>query len=181
MGRQPQSTGRRATPSLNLPNAISALRFPLAALFILVDGGGRIVVVVAAALSDWIDGRLARAQHQVTRAGELLDPIADKTFMVAAIGTLVVEGSLPGWTLPLLLVRDLGVALGAVLLRARGVHVRMPARRPGKAVTWLQFAAIGALLLWPQAAWWIAPAVAAAGMFALLDYAHAVRWTELMR
>ncbi|MGH7444027.1 MAG: CDP-alcohol phosphatidyltransferase family protein, partial [Longimicrobiales bacterium] len=107
--------------SLNVPNAISALRLPLAALFPLTGSLPlRIAVVTLAAASDWIDGRLARASSRVTRLGELLDPIADKTFMASVLITLAVEGRLPVWTLPLLLTRDLGVALGALVRAARG-------------------------------------------------------------
>lgn len=160
---------------MNLPNAISVLRFPLAALFPFVTGlPGRIAIVAIAAFTDFLDGRLARSTDKVTRAGELLDPIADKTFMVAVIVTLVAEGRLALWTLPLLLVRDIGVALGAMVLALRGTRVRMPSRPAGKIVTWAQFAAIGVILLWPQAAVWVAPAIAVAGVVALSDYVLAV-------
>ena len=141
-----------------------------------MDGtGARFLVAAAAAFTDWLDGRLARGGGQVTRFGELLDPIADKTFMVVALATLVAEGLLPLWTLPLLLVRDIGVAAGALFMVARGSRMRMPARRPGKIVTWIQFTAVGVLLLWPAAALWVALAVAATGLWALRDYALAAR------
>jgi CDP-diacylglycerol--glycerol-3-phosphate 3-phosphatidyltransferase len=131
------------------------------------------VIVILAAASDWVDGRLARANQQVTRAGEVLDPIADKAFMLAALLTLGIEGWIPLWSLPLLLSRDLGVILGAAIAAARGFRGRMPARRAGKVVTWLQFGAIAAILVWPDLARWLAPAVAVAGLIALRDYA---RW-----
>jgi cardiolipin synthase (CMP-forming) len=157
--------------SVNLPNAISAARFPLAVLFPAVGETLRIAVVAVAAVSDWIDGRLARGTGQVTAAGEVLDPVADKAFMLVVLVTLGVEGALPLWTLPVLLTRDIGVALGAGLLRLRGRRVRMPARRAGKLVTWLQFLAIGVLLLWPATGQWVAPVVGVAGLYALRDYA----------
>lgn len=160
---------------INLPNAVSLLRFPLAALFPIANGAARIAIVAAAAASDLIDGRLARRTGQVTRVGEMLDPVADKAFMLAALITLVVDGPLPLWTLPLLLTRDLGVALGAMVLALRGVHVRMTARPAGKLVTWLQFLGIGTLLLWPDTAGWIALTVGLAGLLALYDYASTIR------
>jgi cardiolipin synthase len=160
--------------ALTLPNVISAARFPLAAVFPLAGGAMRIAVVALAAATDWIDGRLARGTQRVTRVGEVLDPIADKTFMLVVLVTLGVEGTLPLWTLPLLLTRDIGVALGALVLAARGIHVRMTARRAGKVVTWMQFAAIGMLLLRPAAGVWLAPLVGVAGLYALRDYACAV-------
>ena len=140
-----------------------------------MDGtGAHFAIAGAAAATDWLDGRLARGSGQVTRLGELLDPIADKTFMVVALVSLAVRGMLPLWTLPLLLARDIGVAVGALFVLARGTRVRMPARRPGKIVTWVQFASIGLLLLWPAGAMWVAPAVGAAGLWALWDYALAI-------
>lgn len=157
--------------SLNLPNAISAARFPLAALFPAVGEALRIVVVAVAAVSDWIDGRVARSSGRVTAVGEVIDPVADKTFMLVVLVTLGVEGALPLWTVPVLLTRDIGVALGAGVLAMRGRRVRMPARRVGKLVTWLQFLAIGVMLLWPAAGLWLAPVVGAAGLLALRDYA----------
>ena len=169
MGTASRPQGLQA--SLNLPNAISAARFPLAALFPAAGEALRIAVVATAAVSDWVDGRLARGTGRVTAAGEVLDPVADKTFMLVVLVTLGVEGALPLWTVPVLLTRDIGVALGAGLLAARGRRVRMPARRAGKLVTWLQFLAIGVMLLWPGAGPWLAPVVGAAGLLALWDYA----------
>jgi cardiolipin synthase len=178
-GEHAGSMSTRARPQglragVNLPNAISAVRFPLAALFPVTGGAVRIAVVAAAAASDWLDGRLARRTRRITRLGEVLDPIADKIFMLVALVTLGVEGALPLWALPLLLTRDIGVALGAMVLAARGRTVRMPSRPAGKLVTWLQFAAIGALLIWPATGPWLAPAVGAVGLYALRDYARAL-------
>ena len=158
---------------MNLPTAITLVRFPLAIAFPLVDGlAGRALIVGTAAASEWIDGRLARATGQVTAAGELLDPIADKTFVFAVLVTLAVEGAIPFWTLPLLLTRDIGVTLAALVRRRRGRR-RTPARPLGKLVTWLQFATVAAMLVWPRTAVWAAPAIAALGVIALYDYARA--------
>ncbi len=159
----------------NLPNALSIVRFPLAALFPLVDGApARLAVVAAAAATDWIDGRIARAQHTTTRFGALLDPVADKTFMAVALGTLAVEGRVPLWTLPLLLTRELGVVIGGLVLAVAGRRSWVRARGPGKLTTWVQFAAIAAILVAPDAAIVAAPVVAVLGILALYDYARAV-------
>lgn len=159
----------------SLPNAISLTRFPLAVAFVLVPAAPvRLALITAAAASDWIDGRLARSTGRVTRVGELLDPVADKTFMLAAVGALVLEGYLAAWMLPLLLLRDLGVIVGAGVALARRPHLRLPARAPGKVVTYLQFLATGAILLRPGSARWIVAVVAALGLYALADYARAL-------
>ena len=159
-----------------LPNLISALRFPLALAFVLADGVvARFAVVALAAFSDWIDGPLARRIGVTSRTGEWLDPLADKAFMVTALLVLAVDAGLAWWVLPLLLLRDIGVALGALVLLALGRRAAVAARRAGKWVTWLQFLAIGALLMGPGLAPWIAPPVALLGVVALVDYARAVR------
>lgn len=159
----------------HLPNLISALRFPLAALFVVFDDtSARLAVVAVAAVSDLIDGRLARATGSASRTGEWLDPVADKVFMVVAIVVLTIERGLPLWILPLLLLRDIGVVLGALVLALIGRRARVPARKAGKWVTWLQFLAVGAILLAPGLAAWIAPPVALVGVVALRDYGRAV-------
>lgn len=159
-----------------LPNLISALRFPLAAAFVFAEGlSARFVVVVLAAFSDWIDGPLARRLGASSRTGEWLDPLADKVFMVTALVVLAIDVALAWWALPLLLLRDIGVALGALVLLVNRRRAAVAARRAGKWVTWLQFLAIGALLLEPALAPWIAPPVALLGIVALVDYARAIR------
>lgn len=158
-----------------VPNLISALRFPLALVFVLSDGlPVRMVVLVIAAASDWIDGRVARATGTVSRTGVWLDPIADKVFMVAAIVALTLEVGLPLWILPLLLLRDIGVVAGGAMLALAGRRAAVPSRRAGKWVTWLQFLGSGLILLWPARAFWVAVPVAALGALALVDYARAV-------
>lgn len=156
---------------MNLPNAISLLRIPLAAAFIVADAlAVRLAILAAAAFSDWIDGRLARGTGRVTRAGEIIDPIADRTFMIAALVTLTLEARLPLWTLPLLLLRDIGVVLGAIVIFAIDPGARIPARPAGKRLTWIQFIAVGVLLLRPDLIFWVVPPVAILGVAALSDY-----------
>lgn len=163
-----------------LPNVISVLRFPLAAAFALVGGtGARFAIVAIAAFSDWIDGPLARHMGSTSRTGEWLDPLADKAFMVTALVVLARDVGLAWWVLPLLLLRDIGVALGALVLLALRKRAAVAARRAGKWVTWLQFLAIGVLLLEPALAPWIAPPVALLGVVALVDYARALRASSM--
>jgi cardiolipin synthase (CMP-forming) len=158
-----------------LPNLISVARIPLAALFIFMDSmGARLAIVAIAGVSDWADGRLARATGNVSSTGIWLDPVADKIFVVASVVTLTFDVGLPLWVLPVILLRDLGVLLGALYLAALGRRKGSPARTAGKWVTWLQFVALGVILLRPSFAIWIAPAVGLVGAFALRDYARAV-------
>ncbi|MEX1183195.1 MAG: CDP-alcohol phosphatidyltransferase family protein [Gemmatimonadota bacterium] len=161
---------------LNLPNTISSLRIPLAAAFAFIEPlAWRLVIVAVAAASDWIDGKLARRTGRTTRMGELLDPIADRTFMITALVSLAVSGFLPLWSLPLLLLRDIGVIVGGAVVLARNPRARLRARPAGKRLTWIQFAAIGLLLLEPALVGWVVIPVALMGVLALLDYARNAR------
>ena len=165
----------RREPMRLLPNLISALRFPLAVLFVAVDGTvARLVIVAISGISDWADGRLARATHSVSKTGIWLDPLADKVFIVTAVVALTLDVGLPLWVLPVLLLRDIGVVVGALYLAALGRRKGSPARPAGKWVTWLQFVALAAILLRPSLAVWIAPPVGLLGLVALRDYGRAV-------
>jgi cardiolipin synthase (CMP-forming) len=158
---------------LNLANAISLVRLPLAALFVVANSPWlRLAILAAAAVSDLADGALARWTGRVTRAGEVLDPIADRTFMITAVICLTVDGSIPLWALPLLLLRDIGVVLGAAIILAIHPRVRLPPRAAGKRLTFLQFVAVGLILLKPDLAPMIVAPIAIMGAVALADYAR---------
>lgn len=168
----------RGRDNINLANTITALRFPLAGMFLFAGARGRLGILAAAAASDMVDGLLARRTGRQTRLGAAMDPIADKAFLVTALITIAGDERVPRWTLPLLLGRDIGVAAGAAILSARGVPLSMSARSAGKVVTWLQFVGIGAIAIRPATARWVAPVVGAAGIIALLDYARSIRAGE---
>lgn len=166
----------------HLPNLISALRLPMAAAFVVVDApAARLLIVAAAGLSDWVDGPLARATGATSRTGEWLDPVADKTFMIVALAALTLDAGLPFWVLPLLLLRDIGVVVGAAVLALLHRPAALPARRLGKWVTWLQFLAVGLVVLRPSLALWIAPPLGLLGAFALVDYRKAQLRIEARR
>lgn len=161
----------RPTVWVNLPNAISLVRIPLALMFVLADTLMlRLGIAAAAAVSDWADGAIARRRGRVTRAGEVLDPIADRTFMITALIWLNIDGAIAGWMLPLLLLRDIGVLFGTLLVLAFVPRMRLVARASGKRVTWLQFAAVGLILIRPDLASFVVVPVAIMGAIALVDY-----------
>lgn len=127
-------------------------------------------IAALAAISDWADGWLARATGRTSRLGELLDPVADRTFVIVAFVALAAESRIPFWTLPLLLLRDVGITIGALAVLLRRGGTRIPARPKGKRVTLLQLLALLVLLPWPRLAPWLAPPIAVLGGIALLDY-----------
>ncbi|MFO7260305.1 MAG: CDP-alcohol phosphatidyltransferase family protein [bacterium] len=156
------------------PNAISLLRVPLAALFLATDDvGARAAILTVAAFSDFADGWLARRLGRTSRVGEILDPLADKAFLVTALVTLALGGLLKTWELLVLLARDVftvAAFLTALLFR---LPVRFRARLGGKIVTGIQIVVVLALLLRPARVGPLVAVAGAAGLFAVVDYTRA--------
>ena len=124
-----------------LPNAISILRILLVPPAVAAMLGGRhdiaLGLVLVAAVSDGVDGWLARHKGWGSALGAVLDPLADKLLMLAAYGTLGWLAAIPPW-LPLLVVsRDLLIVAGAAWLRRRGAY-RVAARPISKLNTIVQ-------------------------------------------
>jgi phosphatidylglycerophosphate synthase len=167
---------RRRT-SLVLLNTFSLTRLPLAVLFVWVeDAWVRAGLVAVAGLTDVLDGWIARHKHLETRWGALIDPLADRIFVVVALAALLVEGRLAPWAFGLLLLRDVSTALGFLVAQVvpQFRPVEFKARVLGKVVTTLQLAALLAVLLAPVL---VEPLVIAAGVVALaavVDYMQAV-------
>jgi CDP-diacylglycerol--glycerol-3-phosphate 3-phosphatidyltransferase len=163
----------RAPPLLTLPNAITLARLPLAVLFLFADSTAeRLVILGVAAASDFIDGWVARHSGRTTRSGALLDPIADKTFVLAALTAFVRTGELSTGSYFLILSRDFATAIGFVVAwRLPGLDPGdFKARMPGKIVTVLQLAAILALSAAPAAMRWLVPLIAVASVVSIVDY-----------
>src|SRR5205807_6579986 len=102
------------------------------------------VVFALASLTDLIDGYLARARDSVTTFGKLMDPLADKLLVVAALVSLVSLHRLAAWVAMVIITRELAVTV--LRLGASGVGVIIPANNFGKLKTCLQIAAILALI-----------------------------------
>jgi len=105
-----------------VPNGISLARLAGVPVFLwLVLGpkadGWAVGLLIAAAISDWLDGKIARAWNQQTRLGQVLDPAADRLYIAATLFGLAVRAIIPWWLVGLLLAREL--VLGAALLVLR--------------------------------------------------------------
>ncbi len=136
---------------VTLPNALSALRLlgvPLFLYLFLVAEADlpAVAVLVLSGFSDWLDGRLARAWGQVSRIGQLLDPLADRLYIVAIVAAFAVRGLIPWWFAALLLGRDLVLAATLPVLRHHG-YGPLPVHFLGKAATFNLLAAFPGILL----------------------------------
>jgi CDP-diacylglycerol--glycerol-3-phosphate 3-phosphatidyltransferase len=135
----------------NLPNLLTMLRIMLVpALVVALLGntpGGDVlaaVVFALASLTDFVDGYLARARDSVTTFGKLMDPLADKLLIVAALISLVSLHRLAAWVAMVIITRELAVTV--LRLGATQAGVVMSASLFGKAKTCLQIAAILAVI-----------------------------------
>jgi CDP-diacylglycerol--glycerol-3-phosphate 3-phosphatidyltransferase len=152
---------RTSEPSAwNLPNALTVLRLLLVPLFVwllLRDEGNdavsrvlAVAVFVAAMVTDYVDGRIARERGLVTSFGKIVDPIADKALIGAALIGLSILGQVPWWATVVILVREIGVTLLRFVVIRHGV---MPAGRGGKTKTALQTVTLVLLMLPLPDAW----------------------------
>jgi cardiolipin synthase len=108
---------------LTVPNALSAIRILLIPAFVvlILDADSRLggfLLLGAVVSTDWVDGYVARRTGQVTEIGKLLDPLADRLAMAAALITFVAADLLPLWAALVILVRDAVVLVAAVWLAA---------------------------------------------------------------
>jgi CDP-diacylglycerol--glycerol-3-phosphate 3-phosphatidyltransferase len=136
---------------VNLPNLLTVLRIMLVpALVVALLGntpGGDVlaaIVFALASLTDFIDGYLARARDSITTFGKLMDPLADKLLIVAALISLVSLHRLAAWVAMVIITRELAVTV--LRLAATQAGVVMAASMFGKVKTCLQIAAILAII-----------------------------------
>jgi cardiolipin synthase len=119
-----------------VPNVLSYLRLLAVPVFVFLHVGGRpgwaLAVFLAAALTDSLDGFLARLLNQRTRLGAFMDPLADKLLMGAALILLFLENEAPLWMVLLVAFRDGSMALGAVMVKRKGLELPTRPSRVGK-------------------------------------------------
>jgi len=157
-------------PLVAVADILTAVRFPLAVLFpIAASPAWQLAIIAAAAITDVADGVVARRLGS-SRAGSVLDPIADKAFMITAFVTIARRGLLAWYELVGVLLRDLLAVLGFVATWLLRRPVAVPARAGGKAVTIAQVLTLVAAIAESPHARELAWATAAISVYALWDY-----------
>lgn len=134
----------------NLPNVLTLARLlcvPLLAVLLVVDDpvarDAAAIVFIAAAITDFLDGAIARKRGITSAFGALADPIADKALITVALVGLSLLGELPWWITVVILVREFGVTILRLVVLRHGV---IPASRGGKVKTVTQIVAISMYL-----------------------------------
>jgi cardiolipin synthase (CMP-forming) len=162
---------------LNLPNSISLSRLILALAFVLVDGRWeRTLLILAAGATDFLDGWFARMGNSSTVVGALIDPFADRVFVLTAISAYLIDGILSTAQFFIFLSRDIATAIGFVVARfipGLGVSA-FQARMLGKTVTALQLVALVAVLHFESATGPLIALIGALSAISIVDYTIAL-------
>jgi cardiolipin synthase len=148
---QVQQTAVQTDRVLTVPNLLSFARLLTIPLFVWLalgpeEDGWAAVVLALGGLTDYFDGMLARRWNQISRVGQLLDPIADRLATLAVLLVFLVRAVVPWWFVAVLLGRDLVLALQMAVLKRHGV-TGLPVNFVGKAATFFLMASFP-LLMW---------------------------------
>lgn len=136
---------------LTIPNIISLVRLAGVPLFLWLVLGPEadawaLGVLMLSGVTDWLDGYLARKLNQTSKLGQVLDPVADRLYILAVVIGLAWRDIIPWWLAVLLPARDLLLWILVPLLRTRGYHA-LPVHFLGKAATFNLLYAFPLLLL----------------------------------
>ena len=140
-----------ANLKLNLPNALTLFRIFLTPLFVIFmlehQKGLSLLIFVLAAVSDALDGLLARLLNQRTVLGSYLDPIADKLLLMSAFVCLGILEMLPVWLPVVVISRDILIILGLLLFTFESVPFEIRPSGISKITTFLQLMTVLLVLL----------------------------------
>ncbi len=139
MGSQTTARRRRLPATLTVPNSLSVLRLLGVPLFLWLVLGPHadawaLLVMALAGFTDWLDGQLARAWRQTSRLGELLDPTADRLYILAVLAGLGAREIIPLGFAAFLVLRDVVLVSCGPVLRRHGYGI-LPVHFLGKAAT----------------------------------------------
>jgi CDP-diacylglycerol--glycerol-3-phosphate 3-phosphatidyltransferase len=153
-----------------LPNALTIARFAAIPVFawLYLDAGdgpawGAGIFFAAAALTDQLDGYLARRWHVESRFGKVADPLADRVMIGTAAVLMLVTGRIPVVAAIVILARDVILVLGYRVLAPGGYELEVTAL--GRAATWVLYASLGLVLVtdegttWPLVLLWLGVAL----------------------
>ena len=146
---------------LTIPNLISAARLAGVPVFLWLVLGPRtatadywaVALLIAAGISDWLDGKIARALNQGSRLGQVLDPLADRLYIAATIIALAIREIIPWWLVAILAVRELVVGGALAVLKRRAGFGTLQVSLVGKTATLCLLYAFPLLFLGDHPGW----------------------------
>jgi CDP-diacylglycerol--glycerol-3-phosphate 3-phosphatidyltransferase len=175
-------------PIAQLPNALTIARFALVPVFVVLLAQGEdghswpaAIVFAAAAITDQVDGWLARRLEVESQFGKYADPLADRIMIDVAVIMLFFYGRLPWPALVIIVGRDVLLVVGAKLVIPRGYELSVSFL--GKLATWILYLSIGLIVAtpagteWPLVIFWTGAGLAVA---AAASYIAAV-WRAVVR
>lgn len=134
---------------MNLPNKLTVARFIAVPFFIWAFVAesflAACVIFCAASITDWLDGKIARANGLVTNFGKIMDPLADKVLVYSALCLFLEAGMIPAWALIIILAREFVIAGMRTVAASEGTVIA--AGMSGKAKTVLQMVAVIMLII----------------------------------
>ncbi len=150
MGEGERIDGAATDRVLTLPNVLSALRLVGVPVFLWLLFSHQdiwaFVVLILSGVTDYLDGKIARRFNLVSRVGELLDPLADRLYVLTTLVALTIRDIIPLWLLLVLVGRDLFMGVVILLLKRVG-QTGLPVHFVGKAATFNLLYAFPILLL----------------------------------
>jgi len=148
---------KRENLTINIPNIITVIRILLIPLFIIYLQRGvfleALIVFSVMALSDGIDGLLARSFNQRTMLGAYLDPIADKFLLTSAFVCLAIYNLIPNWVAVIIISRDIMIVIGIAVLVVIDVKLEIKPNFDSKCTTVLQLLTVFVVLLGQVVPW----------------------------
>lgn len=137
---------------LNVPNILTIIRILLVPAFIVSalywSRIAAVVLFIAASLTDWFDGYLARKNNEITNFGKFMDPLADKMLVTSALLCFVQLGWLPAWGAMIVIGRDL--AVDGLRMVAASRNIVMAAGMTGKVKTAVTMCLIPLMLVFGE-------------------------------
>jgi CDP-diacylglycerol--glycerol-3-phosphate 3-phosphatidyltransferase len=137
---------------MNLPNRLTVSRFIITVLFVAVLSSSLpwaytigLVLFIAASITDYLDGEIARTRNLITDFGKLMDPLADKVMMAAAFICLVPQHAFPAWVAIIIIAREFLITGLRLLAANKGIV--LPAEKMGKHKTIWQIVTVIYFLL----------------------------------
>jgi cardiolipin synthase len=151
MSQQPAPSIAASNRIWTIPNVISFIRLLGVPLFLYLLLGpendvAAVIVLAIGGTTDWVDGFVARRMNSVSRLGELLDPFADRLYILATLIGFTIRGVVPWWLTGALLLREVVLGISLLVLRRHG-YGPPPVHYVGKTGTFVLLAAFPVILL----------------------------------